>query len=709
MTTQMKTNILSVVALFALIAHGDLKAQGNITNKAVRIIARRNDSTVSLRWAPVNSELFVLGKKNGYRVERAEIKNGSAGVFTTVNENHPVIPWPMGGWYWFLSQMKEPDSTRMMYLHIGYSMLFSDSLNAVSFQTDEEKNEALKSQYSYAMLAADRDSMAAVGLGLRFEDYFITTGQRYLYRITILGDISRGMSPIDTITVGGEPSKLQNIGSLRADELEGSITLYWKKFPEYTAHKVERSDNGGKTYFPLNSSPLITLITGDTIPGSTEFYSDTALTNYKVYHYRVYGYTSFGSEELIGEVKAMPRDRTPPEMPTEVHADNIAPQKVKISWTMNEPVTKDLAGFHIGKDIVDEGDSMRFPHITKRLLPPTAREFIDESGNFADKNYYIVEAYDTARNMIRSFSAYCVMIDSTPPTPPILVKGSMDTNGIVTINFTPPKDQDYKGYKLLRANDSTHEFSVIKERFTNDSVNVSQETTLFDTVEVRTLTPFVYYKMYALDFHFNESGMSNMIQVKRPDLIPPVAPVITGYIVSDSEVVIDVVPSSSEDAAYNKLVRKRSSDTKWDSVARLTSGSYVIIDRSGVANSEYDYAFQAADYSGLFSELSNIITARRYDNGVRQSVRNMKAVYDANKTEVNLSWEYNDIGEPYSYVIYRSDGDNLTSYSLIKDQNVRIYKDSRLPNENAVRYAVKVVTLGGAESKLSEPVTVKLR
>ena len=106
----MQKFILSVISFVCLVSFSGVSEQGKTeANKAVRIIARRNDSTVSLRWAPTSSAVFTLGKQNGYRVERAEIKGGSPGSFTMVNENHPVIPWPVGGWQWFLSQMVNPD------------------------------------------------------------------------------------------------------------------------------------------------------------------------------------------------------------------------------------------------------------------------------------------------------------------------------------------------------------------------------------------------------------------------------------------------------------------------------------------------------------------------------------------------------------------------------------------------------------------------
>jgi fibronectin type 3 domain-containing protein len=681
-------------------------AESVAQTRSVRIIAERNDSAISLRWAPTSPEIFELGKKNGYRIERTDLRNGTK---TIVNEDRPIVHWSPGAWQWFLSQIKSPDSSRMMYMHIGFTMLFGDSLGGTPPQSMQEKQEASEYQYNYALLAADRDSVAAVGLGLRFEDWFIEPGVRYLYRISVLGGVSPNIINEDTVTVEGMPARRSVDASLRADELDGEIALHWNQSNHFTAYMVERSENNGATFRSMNDAPMVTLITGDTIPSGIEHFNDTTVTNYRVYIYRVYGYNSFGSKILLGSVKAMPRDRTPPDMPTEVHADNVAPQKVKITWQMHEPIPRDLAGFHIGKDTVDQGDPPLFPHITKTMLPPSAREFTDETGVFARKNYYVVDAYDTAGNMMRSFSAYCVMIDSTPPSPPVLVRGVADTNGIVRIEFKRPPEQDYMGYRLLFANDTTHEFSVIRERFSNDSMSVAGESVVIDTVEIRTLTRNVYYRMYALDFNYNESQWSNLLTVVRPDLVPPVAPVITGYEVTDSAVMFEIVPSSSEDVKYHRLLRKLSSTDRWDSIAVLTASANNYIDRTGGINAEYDYTIEAVDEAGLRSEQSNIITARRYDTGVRDTVRNVRARFDAAARNVTLEWEYNDNGEQVSYLIYRGDAAEITSYSLVKDRTRRAFTDTSLPTGSSIRYAVKVIAASGAESRLTTPVTVTIR
>jgi len=342
-------------------------------------------------------------------------------------------------------------------------------------------------------------------------------------------------------------------------------------------------------------------------------------------------------------------------------------------------------------------------------LPSNARQYLDSSGRLASANYYVVEAVDTAGNVARSFSAYVVLADSTPPAAPVLREGVVDSNGVVTLRFERPADRDYMGYRLLRANDSTHEFSVVAERLTNDTLDVSNETEYKDTIELRTLTRNVYYRMYALDFHHNESAPSELLRIVRPDVVPPVAPVITGYLVTDSSMIIDYVESSSDDVARHVLLRKAASALTWDTAAVLSAGSRRVEDAASLPSEMYDYAVVAVDEAGLFSDISNIVSGKRYDTGVRPPVNDVQVQYDSVARVVTLAWDYRDLPEDHSFVIYRTDGDRLQSHAVVPRGAGRTYVDRVLPSSVEIRYAIKVVTENGAESVLSQSVSVNVR
>lgn len=670
--------------------------------RSVRIIARRTAEGVILRWAPTNPTSFADGRRYGYRVERATVaSDGTIGAFGPVLEGQPFQPFDREAFDGIAYQFRGSDSTRMVYRQFAYSVLFEPMDASLSAA---EAEESLRLQLGFALLSADRDTIAAIALGLAFYDEELTDGQRYAYRVALEARRSDPLAA-DTIIVDAQvyaPTPKQD--RVVVEPGDGEVTMKWPAGLGYGAYVIERSDNNGIDWAPLTSAPMITLITGDTVPGD-EFHRDTNLLNNKPYRYRLYGLTSFADEELIADVVATPRDLTPPAAPTGVSVEELQPGIVRVTWEMAEPTDSDLADFFVSRGTEDQGPFNRI----SSALPPNTRQFTDSSGRFASTNYYIVEVRDTAGNIAPSFSAYLVLADSTPPQPPTLLEGVIDTNGVVTLRFERPTDADYMGYRLLRANDSTHEFSVIAERFTNDTLDVLNEQEYRDTIELRTLTRDIFYRMYALDFHHNESAPSLMLRVVRPDVVPPVAPVITGYVVTDSSMIIDFAPSSSEDVARHMLLRRPASATSWDTAKALPAPWGRAVDDAEITSQLYDYAIVAFDEAGLPSDVSNVVSGKRYDTGVRPTVGALQARYDSVARVVTLSWEYRDLPEDHSFVVYRSDGSTMRSHAVIeRRQGLNFVEQVNVPTAE-IRYAIKVVTESGAESVLSASVTVNLR
>jgi hypothetical protein len=98
--------------------------------------------------------------------------------------------------------------------------------------------------------------------------------------------------------------------------------------------------------------------------------------------------------------------------------------------------------------------------LNKETLSPTSREFTDVAALMLDRNYYYVNAIDTAGNTSSSRIAYGLIEDTIPPAPPVALEGSIDSNGIVTINWEKNSELDIQGYKVFFANADYHEFSL---------------------------------------------------------------------------------------------------------------------------------------------------------------------------------------------------------------------------------------------------------
>lgn len=715
-TTTMKS--LLILAITASLVHAIATGQtpkdlDRALQHRVGVIAKRYADSVVLRWAPSTSALWVRSKTSGYRVERAEIQGTSTGPFTALTTD-PVRPWTAAQWDQYAANTPSTDMEVMGPVTVA-ALLSDIAMDPADYPTNDpgqvdalrDARSRFEMTYSMAMLAAERSRDAATGLGMRLVDRTARAGVAYRYRVTLLGDVKPYSVESGTVDVGPDPTKSQiDNGGLSVDEFDRSVLLKWSNSTGHSTYDVYRSIDG-LTYSKLTESPMLTLRNG-AAPASNSFL-DSNLTNYTVYYYKIVGNNAFAETDVLGIVKAMPRDITPPAMPIAVKAVHEGIRDVMITWEMPEPVENDLAGFLVMRDTAVDGTFEQA--VSTALLAKGARSYQDRNVVLGGTYYYQVVAVDTAKNAVRSSPAYVAFADSVSPGPGFLVKGSMDTNGVVRIVVKHPADRDLMGYRLLHANDPSHEFTVRRELFDQDSAFDRNDTIIVDTLQVRTLTKYAYYQVVALDYHFNEAMASNILAVPRPDVIPPVAPVIRDYVVTDSSIVLDVVPSSSRDVR-NHVVLRRLLDlgnpdrVQWDSLQRTGRRDSVVEDRSSARSQTYQYAVVAYDSAGNKSPLSNVVSIKRVDNMIRPAVTDVAAVFDSTTKHVTLRWKYAPLDEPHSFVVYKRTSSGLQAYAMIKDSRTREYIDVRdaVPGST---YAIKVICGSGAESVLSASVQVR--
>ena len=674
-------------------------------------IAKRYADSVVLRWAPSTSALWTKAKASGYRIERAELQGTQAGAFSALADA-PIKPWTPAQWEQYANANPSSDMDVMGPIAVA-AMLSEETMDPADYPTNDpgqldalrEARSRFEMAYGMAALAAERSRDAATGLGMRFVDKSARPGVAYRYRITLLGDTKPYRVDPAVIDVGPEPTRVTfESAGLSVDELDGSVLIKWNNSTGHSTFDVYRSTDG-ESFTKLTSSPILTLNSGGS-PASNN-YLDSNLTNYRVYTYKIVGNNAFAETDVIGILKATPRDNTPPAMPVGVKATHEGIRDVVITWEMTEPVSADLAGFLIMRDTSVDAAFDR--SIVEKPLDKGARQFRDENVILGGTYYYQVVAIDTARNAMRSYPAYVAFADSVPPAAGVLVSGTMDTNGVVRIVVRHPADRDLMGYRLLHANDPSHEFTVRRDLFHEDSAFDRSDTIVVDTLTVRTLTKNAYYQVVALDYHYNEASVSNTLVVPRPDIIAPVAPVIRDYAVTDAAITLDIVPSSSRDVR-NHVVLRRMLDVQnpdrvaWDSLQRVGRRDSVFEDGSSARSKTYQYAVVAYDSAGNKSPLSNIVSITRVDNMIRPPVRDLSATYDSTTKHTTLRWTYETLDEPHSFVVYKRTGSGMQSYALIKDSSRREFVDLGTGRKDEV-YSIKVICTSGAESILSQSAT----
>lgn len=704
----MHMRLKSYLVLAILACAANARAQSTDTSDPlaahIGVVARATGDSVIVRWAPSNAPLWRGANDVGYIIER---QGGGAKTMLTPQ---PIKPWPKDRWaaaFQSRDDAKIGENGAIDYVGVAYTLLYDSPNTNVAPQNGiddaqdvQERQSSLEMSRGLALVAADRDAQAAEALGLRFVDRSVKPGVTYTYTVRLAAPVEKYHADAAKVTIVNDrytPAK----GAIRAIEGDTRIALQWSRRKGASMFLVERSNDNGRTFESLTKRPQLTVRSADT-PADSEGYGDTNILNYKPYIYRVYGTTAFADQELIGEVRAMGRDVTPPGEPLLYQPKQTGDQAMELKWEMHSPVARDLSGFRIFRGTTDSTATTA----VSEMLPPSARTFTDTKFSNEVNNYYRIDAYDTARNVSRSFAVYAPLIDSIPPVAPSWLSGAMDTNGIVTLKLKGNTERDLMGYRLLKANADDHEFSPFYESYADPDAPEARRTTYNDTVTIRSLTKYVYYKAIALDKNYNESPLSGVIAVPRPDKVAPVAPVITAATPTDSNVTIEFIPSSSEDVRSQVLLRREEGSAPWQTAAEMSATVKLVGDRNVKAGTSYEYAMQAVDSAGNRSKLSGIVSARPYPRSVAEGVHELVAAPLDNFSAITLKW-VNPAGRP-RLVLYRGVMDKPVQQYLTLTNGEQSFLDKNIERGMRYTYAIKVFDTESVESRLSDKVTIEI-
>jgi uncharacterized protein len=651
---------------------------------------------IELRYFPEKRLVMETGFRHGFIIERSP-----AGVNDFV-EIARLLPFNDEAWD---TTMEEAEGEAFDLLDLARGFLQAaltpsggtfDFDAGISDMRQQRGDEDL--EHAIFMITAAREARVAEALALSFTDENIIEGESYTYRVrTVIEPQIYNLIP-EPLTIEAVPDEDKYENEVFFYEGDTWINFVWEEDDKLSLYEVERRDPGTETFVLLTDAPRINLRGKEFDEFQRSTYRDEELENYQLYTYRFYGHNIFGERILFAEVEAMPRDRTPPEPPGLTTLKHHAPQEVLLEWEMNDPPAPDLMGFVIGRGNAPDGD---FRIIHPELLPENTRSFTDTTFIEGQLNYYVIQAVDTAFNVSSSMPAAVTLIDTIPPVVPVWISGKIDSLGIVTLEVERNPESDLMGYRLFRANDPDHEFSVIFEGFVDDDSLQYQISTIFkDTVTLNSLTPRIYYKVKALDFNFNQSDFSEMMVIDRPDTIPPTTPVFKRVVSRTNEIELHFALSESRDVASHELYRITDMQEPWELYSLLDNDQQVFIDTSAIQGTTYYYSIRAIDNSGNHSDFARPVYAKAYDDGVRPTVENL--TLQEQDGMLLISWEYGNVNDETFFAIYKSNGNgNMVYYT--RTQELAITEG--IPSDTILQYSVKVFTADGGESLLSEPVT----
>jgi hypothetical protein len=459
----------------------------------------------------------------------------------------------------------------------------------------------------------------------------------------------------------------------------------------YTAYMVERSADG-KNFKPVTDLPV--MYSTDKPNQQFSYFIDTLTDNETTWHYRIKGLTPFGEAGPYSQVvngHGAPA-LEPPFIDSIASIDN---KKIYLEWHLSALLKSKVASL-----IVTRATKAAWPYKDiSAALGKDVISFIDEKP--AGDGYYRLKIKTTDNRIVYSLPQLGQVIDVVPPAMPAGVKGTIDSNGIVHLQWDANAEADLKGYRVFRANAEHEEFTEVTRR-------VLKKNSFTDTVVVQTLSEKVLYRVVAVDKVFNPSAYSDIYTLARPDKIPPSAPLFTYNRAQDTVpgILLKWRNSSSSDVVKQVLYRVSSLVGSFNKDIVFTDSTNRIhewLDTAVQAGSKYYYELVAYDEAGnQAKDRSGDIV---YETAYRPAIKDIKAQADRDKKQITVEWKHNQ--DPAVYYIYRSV--NNQGYLLFKTLTgtQKSVTDDGIKIGNTYAYRIKAEWTSGKTTMMSKPVSVQ--
>lgn len=627
------------------------------------LLSRATPDSVMLRWGPESYRLWLVGNKYGYCVTRTVLmRNGD--FIENAKEEHltirPLKPVALDKW-------------ELLAEHDDYAGVAAQAIYGEDFdlETDSDQSSiidvvnratAQESRFGFALFSADQSIKVAEYSGLYFVDKKVKKGEKYLYKV-FPAHLPENMN-VDTafyFTGPDEYVTLPTPVNVEAEEGNKMVTISWnRKYQEefYNSYWVEKSTDNGKTYKRVNDKPLVNTTPEGYDESDFAFLIDTLVNNQKKYLYRVIGISIFG-------------ELSPPSKPVEVKGKNIISSVpvvslsktedgtgVVINWEFSNAKNEKIEGFRIFRsDKFAKGYQLLADSI-----PVIQTSFVDNKALLT--GYYRMQAFNSDGAGPYSIPKMEQLVDSIPPASPIELKAVADTTGKVVLRWTENKESDIFGYRVFRANSRHEEFSQITQKA------VSQ-TTFNDNISLKTLSKKVFYKIIAVDHRQNESDFSEILELERPDIVPPSPPVIKNAKTETNGIKIKWIKSSSSDVEQQVLYRNIKGKREWSIVKTFDSNATEYKDTILLNKQTYKYVLLAVDKSGNESGFHQPVTVMFHSNE-NKNLWIIPKVKKQHKTGKSiLTWEAPDF-TVVRYMIYGKN--NKGVWRLLDGLDVKILK-----------------------------------
>ena len=682
---------------------------------SIFLVDRAYEDRVALRWAP--SEYvpwYVLNSAGYYVIRVTEDENISA-----VDTLALVKPWPLEK---FKQHFNREDSiagvaAQLVWggaeIRLDQAPSYPYSPSAIMEVYDEQQ-----SVVGMAMMVAEMRPDLAEAMGLMYIDRTAKKDMEYSYIIAPnINDSTMIIHRDATFGTRLGTWHPQPFDKLVLDSLQPpkSVFLYWER-GDYFAYDIERQDKPGGEWKKLNERPYVSMVAegeGQLPDNGMNMFREEL--NVGTYSYRITGYDSFGDKSLPSEpYQVTVPDMIPPQAPSLKNIVVDHPDKEHAYATIYfhvDSVEADLKGYlplyRHGR--IKNGEW--HPLTTEFTAPGDSVMKVDVSG--LPTGQLSVAAYDKSGNQGASIAQMILLEDFMPPSAPTNLRANVFPDGTLELRWSPSPETDVAFYEVWFANDSTHVFMNL----TNDELT---DTLFADSLALGLNQPFIYYKVRAVDYSGNSSEDSKMLQVARPNFIPPSVCRIDSVWVTDDDINMWWIQSNEQDLDYHRLFRRLEGEELWTLMGIYKAdslrqhGDRIRFKDSPKPNMRrrYVYAVETYNMTGVTSGLSQTQTFLFRGPRIIDIKINLSGDCTGKDNETCLAWETGkvpDYGE-WHYCVYRKGPeDEDFKFLMATKPDEPMFNDYLIRPGETAQYYVTIMYDEGRRSKPSNIITVKMK
>lgn len=645
---------------------------------------------VLIRWAPSNEEGWRLGNKYGYIFERRTIARDGK------------LLGGLNGYFSYL--IKRPDSLKEWLPVIdtnNNAAVMAQALYGESFELDLNKRatgtkapsllsraEENKQRYVFGMYAADNDFNVASFAGLGFEDTTVKRNEIYFYRIYPAAPKQLVKADTAMMVVSLKDSfSLPLTPELMIEGSNNSVILNWdiertKAF--YNSFIVQRSADDGNFFEDLTKEPYASFSQGSNpaLPNSI-VYVDTTIVPQKKYLYRICGNTIFnhrGPWSPIAEGHSLALLEGVPGIQG-IRINELG--KAIVNWYYEDSIRKKVQHFQLTYSPVQEGP---YTVVVDKVSSASSQLQLPEA---LTAGYLVIKAVSKDGISRTSFPYLYQPEDSIPPATPIGLSAIIDSMGRVVLKWLPNAEKDLSGYKVFRTLTPGTEPAILVD-------TVWKQNTFTDTLSLKMMNRKMYYAVTALDRRNNQSTMSKLVVVEKPDIIPPTPPVFKNYTLNEGSVLIEWINSTDDDVANNMLFRKENGAAEWKKIfetSGLNKNHYT--DTGVAADKKYSYKLVAKDSTGLESKAGQELSVTTLPLNKKSGIIKLDADVDREKRLLYLHWKIADKIQVRSFEVFKGNEKESLSLYKVLDGKIIDMLDNELIINTKYKYGIRAVFADG--------------